>query len=205
MALRTELIIFDLDGVLCDMTEGHRICLNKSLEHLYGYSIPEELHYNTLNGLPTKTKIKYLIAHNLLPLDSDIEKINLTKQEYTVDYILTNIRIDTEKVKIFEYLIDQKIQFSVYTNSIRKTSELMLETIGFWPVHLISNEDVKNPKPNPEGYIQTMQYYNVKPINALIIEDSPHGIEAGLSSGAWIWRVKDVYSVTLENIQKVLV
>lgn len=204
--MRTKLIIFDLDGILCSMTEGHRLCLNKALNEICSYEIPLELHNSTLNGLPTKIKLNYLISHDLIPATIDTNAINAKKQEYTVQYIKDNITKDAEKIKIFNYLSTQfDGNFAVYTNSIRQTAELMLESIGFWPVHLISNTDVEYPKPHPQGYQILMQYYKSLPEETVIIEDSDHGIQGALSSGGWVWGVTGVESVTLENIRKIIV
>lgn len=204
--MRTKLLILDGDGILINMTEGHRVCLNQALQEICGYTIPLELHNSTLNGLPTKIKISYLKAHHLINESISIDDINHLKQKYTIDFIKKNIRRDEEKVKIYNYLstnFDGK--FAVYTNSIRDTGELMLETIGFWPTYLVSNTDVCHPKPNPEGYNLIMNHYNVSPWETLVIEDSQPGIQGGLASGAWVWAAAGVESITLENIKRILV
>lgn len=204
--MRTKLIIFDADGILVNMTEGHRVCLNQALQETCGYTIPIELHNSTLNGLPTKVKISYLKAHALISDSVSIDDINRLKQEYTVRYIQNNINKDKEKERIYNYLSSNfDGNFVVYTNSVRSTAELMLQTIGFWPVFILSNTDVKFPKPNPEGYNLIMNHYEVSPWETLVIEDSDPGIQGGLASGAWVWAAAGVESITLENIKRVLI
>jgi len=48
---------------------------------------------------------------------------------------------------------------------------------------LVSNEDVSRSKPDPEIYIAAMARMGVTPSETLIVEDSPHGIEAARRSG----------------------
>ena len=55
---------------------------------------------------------------------------------------------------------------------------------------IISAEDVKNKKPDPEGFIKAMDYFNVIPENTIIFEDSNVGIEAAVKSGANVLKVK---------------
>lgn len=204
--MRTKLIIFDADGILVNMTEGHRLCLNQALKEICGYTIPIELHNSTLNGLPTKIKVSYLKAHFLIPETTSIETINTLKQEYTIKYIQKNINKDKEKEKIYNFLTNNfDGNFAVYTNSVRSTAELMLQTIGFWPIFTLSNTDVQFPKPNPEGYNLIMNHYKVSPWETLVIEDSGPGIQGGLASGAWVWAAAGVESVTLDNIKRVLI
>ena len=52
-------ILFDLDGVLVNMPDGHFEALNKALS-LFGAKIEQEEHFQFFNGLPTRKKIEEL-------------------------------------------------------------------------------------------------------------------------------------------------
>jgi len=49
---------------------------------------------------------------------------------------------------------------------------------------IIAQEDVTRCKPDPEGFLKAMDYFNVSKENTVIFEDSSTGIEAARSSGA---------------------
>jgi HAD superfamily hydrolase (TIGR01509 family) len=49
----------------------------------------------------------------------------------------------------------------------------------------LSADDVKHPKPNPEAYLAAANRLNVEISNCLILEDSPNGVTAATSSGAF--------------------
>ena len=51
---------------------------------------------------------------------------------------------------------------------------------------IISQEDVKNKKPDPEGFQKAMDFFKVQCRNSIIFEDSDVGIEAALRSGATV-------------------
>jgi len=55
-----DMVIFDLDGVLVDACEWHRIALNEALEEICGYKISLEDHYKIYNGIPTRKKLEIL-------------------------------------------------------------------------------------------------------------------------------------------------
>ena len=55
-----KLVIFDLDGVLVDACEWHRIALNEALKKVCNYEISLEDHYSTFNGIPTRVKLEKL-------------------------------------------------------------------------------------------------------------------------------------------------
>ena len=89
-----------------------------------------------------------------------------------------------------------------FTNSIRMTANLMLEKTGILDLFdlVLSNQDVKKPKPDPSGYIQAMNHFSFSKEKTLIVEDSPKGIEAAKSSGANILVVKNPEEVNYENV-----
>jgi len=65
---------------------------------------------------------------------------------------------------------------------------------------LISNQDVKAGKPDPEIYLKTIALLGVKPAETLVVEDNEHGIAAARSAGAYLMVVEGVNDVTLDNV-----
>jgi HAD superfamily hydrolase (TIGR01509 family) len=65
---------------------------------------------------------------------------------------------------------------------------------------VISNEDVRTPKPSPEGYNLAIKKFDLKPEECMIVEDAPKGLEAARQTGANVYEVSGYNEVTLENI-----
>jgi len=97
----TKLVIFDMDGVLVDACEWHRIALNEALKEVCNYEISLEDHYNIFNGIPTKVKLKKLNELGIIREES-IQKIEIIKQEKTIEIINKLANIRQEKI---EYII----------------------------------------------------------------------------------------------------
>ena len=76
----------------------------------------------------------------------------------------------------------------------------ILETLEM----VVSNQDVSSPKPDPEGYLKIMSYFNFSPKETLIIEDSPKGIEAAEKSGSNLIKVKNQEEVAISLIENFL-
>jgi sugar-phosphatase len=51
------------------------------------------------------------------------------------------------------------------------------------PSVLVSADDVREGKPNPEGYLLAARRMDVRNDRCLVIEDTPAGIEAGMAAG----------------------
>ena len=61
---------------------------------------------------------------------------------------------------------------------------------GFFDV-VLSGEEFKESKPNPEIYLTALNQLGVEANKALIIEDSEKGIAAGVAAGVEVWAIKD--------------
>lgn len=194
-----ELVIFDLDGVLVDACEWHRLALNSALKEVSNYEITLDDHKNIFNGIPTKVKLKKLLDLNIIKSE-DLNKIEDLKQKNTINIINSDGKIRYEKINLLNFLKSKNIKVACYTNSIRDTAELMLNKTGilnFFDL-IVTNQDVGFPKPNPEGYIKILNYFNIDKNNAIIIEDSPKGFEAAYLSGCKVFKVNNQEQVSIE-------
>ena len=193
-------VLFDMDGVLIDAKDWHYEALNKALG-LFGKEISRIDHLTTFDGLPTRKKLQ------MLNIEGDLhenlhEFINKLKQQYTHDIVLQrctpffNHEIALSKLKREGY------KLAVCSNSVRSSVELMMRrsNLDSYLELQISNEDVKNGKPDPEMYIKAMNHFNLKPFECLILEDNENGIKAAKSSGGHLLVVKDIHDVNIENI-----
>ena len=86
--------------------------------------------------------------------------------------------------------------FSLLSKTV-KTTELKTLKIEI----IITNEDVKTPKPDPEGYIKAISHFGLDPAEVLIVEDSDKGFQAASESGAHVMRVANATEVTFEKVK----
>jgi beta-phosphoglucomutase-like phosphatase (HAD superfamily) len=194
-------VVFDLDGVLVDATEWHYQALNRSLQ-LFGFSISRYEHLSTYNGLPTRKKLEMLTVEKGLPVALH-GLINRVKQVYTREEILTKCRPVFEKEYMMSRLKSDGYRLAVCSNAIRDSVELMIRQSGLYDYFefLISNEDVKRPKPDPEIYHKAVERLGCKPQEVVIVEDAPHGIESGRRSGGHVCEVSGFSEVDYFRIK----
>lgn len=203
--MSNKLFIFDLDGVLVEACDWHKDALNKALQQECGFSISEEEHKKIFNGLPTKIKLKMLNKQGKVR-EEQYDRIEDLKQSNTIDIIKNNANERQEKINMLNILREKGHTVCCYTNSIRKTAELMLEKTGIKDKFhfILTNRDVEKPKPDPEGYVYLMTTFNFSPADTYIIEDSPKGIEAATRSGANVVKVKNSYSVDIKLLEDLI-
>lgn len=199
--MKIKAILFDLDGVLIDATEWHYEALNRALG-LFGYNITRYEHLTSYDGIPTTKKLQMLSVEKGLPRGLH-KLIYQIKQKYTREEILTQCTPIFEKEFMVHQLKRDGYRMAVCSNSIRESVYLMLNASGILDLFdfYISNEDVKVSKPDPEMYLEAFRRLDVKPDEALIVEDNMHGVEAAKRSGGHVCHVKGFHEVDYQRIK----
>lgn len=191
-----EAVLFDLDGVLVDACDWHYHALNEALEEIAGFKIERDEHESTFNGLPTYTKLHTLAVQGRVS-PRDMNLIAELKQKKVKIVIAREAKHDAGKMSMHSMLKNDGLYIGCVTNSIRETTQMMLEKTGqisYMDV-VVTNEDVSHPKPDPEGYIRAMAELGVSPDRVLIVEDSDKGYEAARESGGQVLRVRNATEV----------
>lgn len=194
-------IIFDLDGVLINSRELHFESFNGAINNVCPeYSISKEEHLSTYDGLPTTSKLELLTKNKGLPKEMH-DKIWKKKQRITLAMMQTYER-DEKLNSILRKLQEKGIEMAVASNSVRESiiTALHHKRILHYFWHVMSNQDVLRPKPNPEMYYKIMIQSGIPSRNTLILEDSNKGREAVLNSGAHLGAIKDPEDLTYEKI-----
>ncbi len=80
------------------------------------------------------------------------------------------------------------ILLGVCTTSQLETFEiLVINALGFeaisWFKAVVSGKDVQKRKPDPEGYVKVLKKLRLTPSEAVVIEDSPTGVQAARAAG----------------------
>jgi HAD superfamily hydrolase (TIGR01509 family) len=197
--MKVDAVLFDLDGVLVDACDWHYHALNDALLDAGHSQITKSDHISKYNGLPTRVKLKMLGIS-----DNDAERINATKQQYTLSAIKKNAKLMAEKVELHSYLKKKGIKIACVTNSIKETAEEMLRSTGQidYIDLLVTNEMVVNNKPSPDCYDLAVEELKVDPRLCICVEDSPKGILAARSSRiSNLWIVPNPSHVNVSNFK----
>ena len=195
-------IIFDLDGVLVDSKELHYDALNLALKSINEkYVISKSEQAGTFEGMTTRSKLDILTHTRGLPKELHEYVWNL-KQQYSAA-MFEDLPQDEELVNLFKHISEQGIMIGVASNSIRQTLTNCLQALGVWRYIdvSLSNEDVSNPKPNPEIYNKCMLMLGSVPTSTVVFEDSEIGKQAAKQSGAFLVDIESRKDLTIRFVQ----
>jgi HAD superfamily hydrolase (TIGR01509 family) len=197
-------VIFDMDGTLIEAKDWHYEALNDALG-IFGESISRVEHESRFNGLPTKDKLIMLTKDGRIPehLHSIISRV---KQERTIRRVVSHCFPVVQQLLMMSWIKESGLKIAVATNSIRNSAQIMLTSAGLIDFLdlLVTNEDVKYGKPNPEMYLLVANRLGLDPSECLVIEDHQYGIEAALAAGCAYYKIDSVDSLNSRLIQELL-
>jgi HAD superfamily phosphatase len=168
-------IIFDIDGVLIDVSKSYRLAIKKTVEFFLNKKINkkevEEIKlkpgfnddYDAVNGILKK-------HNNKVPLKNIINIF----QKY---YLGKNLKglIKNEKLLLRKSIIkklSKKYTLTIFTGRSRKEASYPLKKYNIKKYFkiIMAVEDVKKKKPAPEGILKTLKRLKTK--NAYYVGDS---------------------------------
>ena len=197
--------IFDLDGVLIDSKEIHFDALNLALSEINSsYAISKEEQASTYEGLSTKAKLDILSYSKGLP--KEFHNVIWEKKQIYSSEMFQVFDKDQELVSLFKLIKSFNIKIGVASNAIRDTVIGSLKSLGIYDLvdYALSNEDVSNPKPNPEIYKTMISLLGASPETTIIFEDSEIGQAAAKASLAKLFPVTERKDINLSYISKAI-
>jgi beta-phosphoglucomutase-like phosphatase (HAD superfamily)/dTDP-glucose pyrophosphorylase len=201
----TNAFIFDLDGVLIDSKEIHFDALNLALSEINSsYAISKEDQASTFEGLSTKAKLDILSYSKGLP--KELHNVIWEKKQIYSSEMFQVFDKDQELITLFKLIKSFNIKIGVASNAIRETVVGSLKSLGVYDFvdYALSNEDVSNPKPNPEIYKTMISLLGSSPEKTIIFEDSEIGQAAAKASLAKLFPVTRRKDISLSYISKAI-
>lgn len=194
-------VLFDFDGVIADSEFLHYKALNQVFEK-YGVHVPKEVHWEKYLGY------------------TDLENIQAVSEDYQMNLTEKQIfEMARQKAQLFQQLAREetaildgvenlirtlkthRIRLAVCSGALRKDIEQMLagsDLLDAFDV-LVTAEDVKKGKPDPEGYLLALAKLNrqepcpIQPNECVVIEDSHWGLSAAAEAGMHRVAVTNTY------------
>ena len=172
-------LIFDLDGTLVDSMPLHyeawkEVCATKGLDF-------SEEEFYSLAGVPSDRIFE--IINERHGTDFDPPKDSLVKEEVYLGKI--------DKLQVVEPVFRLAVEFhgkmpmAIGTGSPGQHSWEAVRTLGLDKYFniLVSKNDVKEGKPNPETFLKCAKAMNMEPQYCQVFEDGDPGLQAAKTAG----------------------
>lgn len=184
-------VIFDMDGLMFD-TERLSKELWQELAQKRGYNFEEDF-FDRMVGLDleaTSRAFKEDYGQDFPYLEMREEKNKLLKE-----YVEQNgVPLKEGLREIIAYLKENQYLTAVASSSYKDKIEFYLESAGLKDKfdYLIGGDEVEKSKPNPEIFLKGINALGVSQDQAVVLEDSAHGIIAADKAGIRVILIPDL-------------
>ncbi len=196
-----QALIFDFDGVITDSEILHLRAFNRVLAQ-YGTQITTKDYYQEYLGLTDLDCFNALAREGRLKLDTPGIK-NLIKQKNRIfEEMVKSEGTIIEGVRdLLEMLKQNDIGMAICSGALLVEIELILKQARLRPFFeaIVSAEQIKKGKPDPQGFLLALQKLNQgrqNPVLAeqcIVIEDSHWGLKAAKAAGMHTIAVTNSY------------
>ena len=177
-------VLFDMDGVLFDSMKNHATAWHEAMKQ-YGMNLSREEAY--LHEGRTGSATVNIVSQRERGYEADEEEIKRIYQ--TKSDIFNRLPKADPMPGAFEVL--KKIKAAGLTPMVVTGSgqhSLINKLEHTYPGYfkrekMVTAFDVKLGKPHPEPYLMGLEKAGVKPYEALVVENAPMGIQAGVAAG----------------------
>ncbi|MGK7890985.1 MAG: HAD family hydrolase [Leptolyngbyaceae cyanobacterium] len=178
-----EAILFDLDGTLTNTDALHFQIWREFLLN-YDLDIDREFYDQKFSG-----RLNQDILVEILPQMSLEEAIALgVEKEAEFRNRAGEVLVPLPGVlSVLDWIEAQNLKKAVVTNAPRQNALFMLEAIKVahrFPLVIIG-EEVEFAKPHPLPYLTALENLGVAADQAIVFEDSPTGVTAGVKAGVF--------------------
>jgi len=170
-------VLLDMDGTLVDSDAAvERAWRSWSAE----YGVDPDRAVEVGHGRPAEATIRLLLPHL-----SDPQVAAAAERDHELQYDdLADVVAMPGADRLVSTLDRRGLPWAVVTSADQRLAKARLTAAGLTPPLLVTVEDVRRGKPDPEGYLLAAARLGVDPTACLVVEDSAAGLEAGRRAGA---------------------
>ena len=198
--MEIQAIIFDMDGVLADSEPLWNDIDAAFLRHFdIDYKGEHKLHVMG-KSFPLSSQF-YKEQYKLELSITDLVRM---RTEAAREYYATRIELFDYVPQVLEKLHQSHLRIGLATSTVRECALPLLErhNIKKYFHKITTGDEVERGKPYPDIYLRAASKLNVEPANALVVEDSPTGIESGQCAGMRVAAIPDRRIAGIDELVK---
>jgi len=177
-------IAFDMDGVLASSEDVYHRVGTETLRRR-GKPFEDALRHKMM-GLPTMVALQTMIDWH--GLEDTVELLAQESEETFWELAGDGLQPMPGVPELFDRIDAAAVPRGVVTSGARSYAERILTEVGVRQrlTFVITADDVRIGKPDPEPYLMAAERHGVDPAEMLVLEDSANGCRAGVAAGAYV-------------------
>jgi sugar-phosphatase len=174
VSVRCGAVLFDMDGTLVDSTQVVELAWR-------WWAVRNNIAFGDVlsfsHGRPTIATLEHFLPGQ----DHSEELDELSRFEETQT---EGILAVPGAAELLHAVQKQNYPWAIVTSAWRKLAEIRVIAAGLpLPRVIVPIDEIRNGKPDPEGFLRAAEQLGVAPEDCLVFEDTRPGIDAGLRAG----------------------
>lgn len=184
--MRPLLAIFDLDGTLFDTSLVNFYAYREALAP-EGVNLEKEYFAKYCNGYYYRDFVPKLTGEFN---DEQLERVHINKKKAYINHV-DKAKQNIHLIRYAKLIKRTGYKTAIVTTASRQNTDDILNAFNIKDIFdlILTQEDVVNKKPDPEGFFKAMEFFNADPEDTVIFEDSNAGIKAAMATGATVLSV----------------
>jgi len=185
-------VAYDMDDLMVNSIGLHRKAWQAVLakyNHTFD-EIPEKMRAGFVGKRMVEIAASVI---DTLDLDVDPEELRRERINIFLELINKELKVLPGLKESLDFFKNNNFKIALSTSAVDKYVDIVLDKFNlrdYFSV-IVSGNDVKTGKPDPETYLVSAQKLAVAPNECLVLEDATHGIESAKAAGCKCIAVKN--------------
>lgn len=176
-------IVFDMDGLMFNTEDLYDVVGQQMLErrgHAFDLDLKLKMMGRTANAA-------FEIMRQACGLSESIEELKRENDQLFMELLETRLEKLPGLDTLMGWVAERRLPLGLATSSRRFLADYKLNRFGLTPRFqaIVTGDEVRHGKPDPEIYLAVAKQLNVAPTEMLAFEDSVVGSTAAASAGAF--------------------
>ena len=176
-------LLFDLNGTIIDDMEYH----TKAWQHLFNTDLGANLSWEDtkkeMYGKNQEVLVRIFGPERFT--QAEMDELSIEKERRYQKEFFPHLALIPGLHNVLEDARQKNIPMAIGSAAIPFNIDFVLDNLNIrhYFKAIVSADDVKFSKPNPETFLNAAALLNVNPTDCLVFEDTPKGAETALNAG----------------------
>lgn len=178
-------VVFDFNGTLSDDEHILFDIFSELFRAHLGWAMTADDYREELLGHTDREIIERAVAQHGRGTEDEVEELLRLRHGVYKQRVADHNPIGDSAAELVKLLADNAIPVGIVTGAQRDDVRAVLDgsPTGELVTLLIAEEDVRNGKPHPEGFLTAARILDRRPSDVLVFEDSVPGVRAAVAAG----------------------
>ena len=176
-------LLFDLNGTIIDDMEYH----TKAWQHLFNNDLGAHLSWEDtkkeMYGKNQEVLVRVFGPERFT--EAEMDELSIEKERRYQKEFFPHLALIPGLAELLEDAWQKNIPMAIGSAAIPFNINFVLDNLNIrhYFKAIVSADDVKFSKPNPETFLNAAALLQVNPTDCLVFEDTPKGAETALNAG----------------------